>query len=192
MAVTGQYMHLVNKRDAVLSTARVSPADRARIMGLRLYQPIVEAPKQMVAAPLPAARPAPLSPIQPRIPIPDRLNLSTKGRRRGGNAVPDHAGMAAKARDVITVFAEVFQVEVEGILSRRLSKKYARPRQAAMYLMAKHLRLSQTTIGAILQRDHTTVTSANILVTRLLVEDLGFRCRYEYATDRLRQLWSML
>lgn len=191
--MSGHREYLIGRRDAVLSTCRVPPTARARIMGERpAYQPIVETPKQAVAAVLPAARPAPLSLIQPRIPVPSRLTVTGRyGRSYGGKPVPDHAGTSAKVRDIITVFADVFGVEIELLLSSERRKKYARPRQAAMYLMAKHLRLSQTTIGEIFKRDHTTVTSSVAKITQLLAEDRSFQCRYEFATHQLRQLWAV-
>lgn len=203
--MSGHYAHLIAQRDAVLSTARMSPSARARAKGESFYQPPAkthvitvdcsrpEERKIESEAPVVVAGRPPVMSRPRRISIPPRLNLTGHyGRSFSGKPVPDHAAAASKARDIITVFADVFGVEIELLLSPERRKKYSRPRQAAMYLMGKHLRLSQTTIGEIFKRDHTTVTSSNDRVAKLLATDRGFRSTYELATHKLRQLWSAL
>lgn len=45
--MSGHYDYLVAQRDAVLSTARMSPVARARALGKRLYMPLVSKPQSI-------------------------------------------------------------------------------------------------------------------------------------------------
>lgn len=199
--MTGHAEYLKGRRDAVLSTARISDAARARIMG----RPIHRAPAKVHAITVDCAKPDerkvevgdPVSPPkrrarQRRISIP-APTLSSRGGGYGGGTVPapDIDAVSKKARDIIHVACTVFAVDVESVLSVERSRKYARPRQAAMSLMAKLLKLSQPAIGRIFTRDHSTVTYAvTHKVPELLATERGFRVRYAYATRKIRRLWG--
>lgn len=125
---------------------------------------------------------------RPYIRIPNTMRRALYG----GPIIHDRAVMTEKARDVIRVFSEVYGVDATSVLTPARSRKFARPRQSAMYAMAKHLKLSQPTIGKIFSRDASTVTYAiSRKVPVLLVEDLGFASRYYYGMQKLRSLWAV-
>ncbi len=196
--MTGHYNYLVAERERVLSTARISAADRARIMGLRQYAPIID--KVPPVVPDPNAQLLARPPVAPRIRVPEELSLSGRGGgggRYGGGLVlvQDMGTVSARARDVIDVCASVWQVDVFDILSFSRKRKFARPRQAAMAIMAKFLKLSTTSIGKIFGRDHTTVTWAVLHqvpgLTGPARPDRGFLDRYAYAQRKLRRLWAV-
>ncbi len=189
--MTDHYLHLVAQRERILSTARISTAARARAMGQKQYAPIVDKPA-VVARPIaePVAKPVEVIPpaVVARIRIPDGMS-----RAGWGGPVPaeEIGEVSQKAKDIITVCCTVWQVSVDGVLSADRSRVYVRPRQAAMAMMATHLKLSQPAIGKIFKRDHSTVThAATHKVPELLARDRGFRVRYAYAVRLLRKMWA--
>jgi len=188
----GHYHHLIDQRNRVLSTARMSPAARAAAMGKKYeyVDPAEVATAAVTAAPITVMMPCKGKYSRRwRVNIPNPT-MSTKGGYRAALVVGDD--IPNKARDIIHVCCRIWRVNVDLLLSPLQSRQYARPRQAAMSMMAKQLRLSQKAIGRIFSRDHTTVMhAATHLVPRLLLEDRGFRVRYEYAGRELRKLWAV-
>ncbi len=72
---------------------------------------------------------------------------------------PDH---------VVQATAEHFGIRIEDILGRAQSREFALPRQIAMHICRKQLKLPFTRIGEVFQRDHTTVmASVTQVQTRL-------------------------
>ena len=57
---------------------------------------------------------------------------------------------------LIRIVAKAAQITVEDILSHKRARKYSVPRQFIMF-MAAQMGFSTTRIGAILNRDHSTV-----------------------------------
>ena len=162
--MTGHYLHLVAARDAILSTARMSPAARARAMGRTYYQP--------VAAVVPAV-------VEPAPPLPKkRLGLGPRSTAIG------------RAKQVVAAFAKAFEVDVDAILSPRRSRKVARPRQAAMYFLHVEMEMTTTPLGKLMGRDHSTVLHAKRVVSALLITDDEFSQRYHRAVRALRAIWS--
>lgn len=186
--MSGQYAHLIARRDAILATARMSPEARARAMGVR-YHPPMTVPAVIATKTEPPAPPPPPK-RQTRIEAPPVLRKA-RSTSKMCLGIADHASIAVKARDIIHICCAVWGVEVDEVLTEARSRRMARPRQAAMHMMANHLRISQPSIAAFFKRDHTTVTtSVKHRVPRLMERDRAFCCRYRWAMRKLRRMWA--
>lgn len=62
-------------------------------------------------------------------------------------------------KDVLDAIAFEFNVSVEGILSPSKMKCFFTPRQMAYLIMREEMEMPLKSIGIILNRDHTTVSS---------------------------------
>ncbi len=162
----GHYHYLVAQRDAILSSARMSPAARARAMG-RKFHPTPAVPV--------VAEPAPPTPKK-------RLGLGPR------------ATLIGRVQQVIDAFCKAFEVELDGILSYSHSRKVARPRQAVMHFLHVQMQMTSTPIGKLFDRDHTTCLHAVRVVTGLLASDdaasADFSARYHRAVRTLRAIWT--
>lgn len=87
------------------------------------------------------------------------------------------------------VVADVWGVDLHGILSDRRGDHLTEPRHAAMYLAANLTRRSLADIGRAFRRDHTSVRYAIKATTRRLSVDATGRVRslLQQATDRLAE-----
>lgn len=61
---------------------------------------------------------------------------------------------------ILSSVAEVFGIKIEDMLSKSQSRDSTLPRQIAMYLLRKELKLPYMKIGDIFHRDHSTVMSS--------------------------------
>jgi chromosomal replication initiator protein len=76
------------------------------------------------------------------------------------------------ADKILASVAEVFGIKKEDILSKSQSRETSLPRQIAMYLLRKELKLPYMKIGDIFKRDHSTVmTSIKQITTGLTSQD---------------------
>jgi hypothetical protein len=159
--MSGYYHDLIERRDAILSTARMSDVARARALGKPLY---------------------PASPAQPK-PIAPKPEPSRKRRVGLGPLTP-------RERQVVIAFCTEFEVAVDDVLSYSRERKFARPRQAIMHFLWVETQMSQTQIGASLQRDHTTVLSGSRVAVNLLRCNEDFSVRYHRAERAIRAMWA--
>ncbi len=67
---------------------------------------------------------------------------------------------------ILSSVAEVFGIKKEDILSKSQSRDTSLPRQIAMYLLRKELKLPYMKIGDIFHRDHSTVMSSIKQITK--------------------------
>lgn len=75
-------------------------------------------------------------------------------------------------RQVITVVAAYFDIQIDDVLGKSREKRLAFPRQIIMYLLREEMRSSYPTIGAELGgRDHTTAMHAHAKIRGLLESD---------------------
>lgn len=61
---------------------------------------------------------------------------------------------------ILEFVADIFGIKVEDILSKSQSREIVLPRQIAMYLLRKELKMPFIKIGTIFSRDHSTVMSS--------------------------------
>ena len=100
------------------------------------------------------------------------------------------SNLTDRVAQVVTAFCKAFEVEVDGVLSHRRSRKFARPRQAAMHFLHIEMEMTTTPLGKMMDRDHTTVIHAVRVVTTLLRCDEDFSARYHRAARALRAIWA--
>ena len=195
--MTGHYDHQIEKRDAILSTARISPAARARIMGekpnlppakmhritvdipsgKRTVERLVETPKAppvAKAARTPKAPKAALASGHPPIadlpPAPNR-------------PVPSQA---VTPLQVLEAVATAYGVTVEDLLGPSPKQAITQPRFAAAHLLKAKRIMSTTQIGHVLgRRDHTTVVWALRRAYSLMGRDIDWTARYCAAAKML-------
>jgi chromosomal replication initiator protein len=89
---------------------------------------------------------------------------------------------------VINAIAHHYQLTLEELESSSRSRRIARPRQVAMYLIREETELSLAKIGELFGgRDHSTVLYAHERVTDLADEDETFRRELLALREQLRQ-----
>ena len=87
---------------------------------------------------------------------------------------------------VMEVVARTFDINVDDLLNRDRSKKFALPRQVAMYLLRELGNISLPQIGEILGgRDHTTVMYACDKIADMVERDELFRRQVNQIRDKL-------
>ena len=87
---------------------------------------------------------------------------------------------------VMEVVAHAFDINVDDLLNRDRSKKFALPRQVAMYLLRELGNISLPQIGEILGgRDHTTVMYACDKIADMVERDELFRRQVNQIRDKL-------
>jgi chromosomal replication initiator protein len=92
------------------------------------------------------------------------------------------------AEQVINLIAHHFQLTLEELESSSRSRRIARPRQVAMYLIREETDLSLAKIGDLFGgRDHSTVLYAHERITDLAEEDETFRRELLALREQLRQ-----
>lgn len=188
--MTGHYLHLVEKRDAVLSSTRMSKEARARALGTRLHPPIV-AKSHTVSIDLKTG-----TRTVETTDYGELMRARPKGAKQQTAAKRKRIGLGprrllpAKARHVTPAFCEAFGVAIDDIFTPHRGRKFARPRQAAMHFLHRKMKMSQPEIGAFFQRDHTTVHYAWKAVETLLIEDAEFRRRYHVAVSAILAAWA--
>lgn len=87
------------------------------------------------------------------------------------------------------VVARTMQMSVNDLLRRTSERRYARPRQVAMYLAREMTDCSFPLIGEIFGgRDHTTVMHAHKAIGALIKEDRGVGMIIENMRDDIIKL----
>lgn len=156
--MSGHYDYLIAQRDAVLSTARMSPAARARAMGKRFYQvPNVTW--------ITVEKPKPVEKAAPR----DSRTKRVKGHRG----------------KILNAVADAFNVTLYELLDGRKTDRIARARFAAALFFRDRRSLSYPQIArAIKRKDHTSAMHEVQRARELLVTDPEWAERY-HAAERL-------
>ncbi|MFA6034506.1 MAG: chromosomal replication initiator protein DnaA [Myxococcota bacterium] len=93
---------------------------------------------------------------------------------------------ALTADDVIQMVCNYYKVKPQDIKSQRRHREIVEPRQMAMFLCRKHLKLSFPDIGGHFGgKDHATVIASVKKVEKMLVENPKFRTTLESVETRL-------
>ncbi len=157
----GHFDMLAARRDAILSTGRVSPAARARILGQPFYRPVakthtitvdLKAGTRIVENGPPGAKPPVLKARRKRV-----------VRRLDPNDLPPTKHRAViespySVQDVLTAVAASFDLPIYALTSKTRSQRVARPRFAAALLLREKRFMSFKRLGhALGRRDHTTM-----------------------------------
>jgi hypothetical protein len=164
MSDIGHYAYLVAQRGAVMSTARMSQAARARAMGGTYHRPI--ATEAVVAAP------EPLQIVQALPPTGYRRTLSEYFR--------------SEHKVIFDAVAEAWDVSIFALLSPSKAPGASYPR-FAVYLLLRATGKSMPKIGSIMRRDHTTVFAGLKRGAELLATDPEWAARYRAAEHALTQ-----
>jgi chromosomal replication initiator protein len=86
--------------------------------------------------------------------------------------------LALTPEKIIQATAESFGIKREDLLGRSQNREYVGPRQIAMYLIRKHLKLPFIKIGDVFEKNHSTVMSSIRQVEKLIPDpqsDAGSR-----------------
>lgn len=104
------------------------------------------------------------------------VSLSRPNERRAAVTLPPRRVMIADIQRAVT---EHYALGSDALLSHRRWRRFARPRQLAMWLAQVMTDHSFPTIGDLFNRDHTTVMHAcKVVPVRLLLEpELRLDCR---------------
>ncbi len=94
--------------------------------------------------------------------------------------------LSPRQRYAVHLVAESFSVTVEDILSRSRHQSIARARQATCYILRQRFDLSLHEIGALLDRDHSTVVHSLQRSEVLMRDNDNFRVATETALQRTR------
>jgi len=88
------------------------------------------------------------------------------------NILPSKNGASGSVESIQQAVAEYYQVKVSDLKSPRRMKGFSHPRQIAMYLCKKHLKVSFPELGHKFGgKDHTTVIHACRKIEGLLEQD---------------------
>jgi hypothetical protein len=96
-----------------------------------------------------------------------------------------------RIHDIVVVTAAAFDVEPLEMQAECRQRRVVYPRFAAMHMMRAVLRLSVTSIGRVLKRDHTTVLAGLLKASQLRRRDKDFRYRSRVIAKELRRRWSV-
>lgn len=170
--MAGYYDYLVSKRDAVLSTARMSNAARARAMGRQpAYQPAAKIHIITVNCAKPEERI--VSTVEP---------VAAKPAARPETFVtPKHWRSNRGCNPILDAVAIAFHVTLGELLGEKRSNRLSAARFAASRLISMNLKMSTAQIGRTLKRDHTTIMHALVRARGLLDHDADWTARYRAA-----------
>jgi hypothetical protein len=76
------------------------------------------------------------------------------------------------ANEIMESVSKYYQITVSEITEKRRHAKIVRARQVAAYLLREDLRLSLHEIGAIINRDHSSVVHAHKAITELITPNV--------------------
>ncbi len=127
---------------------------------------------RVMAAPKPA-------PVKPPEPVPEIIQVPVTLRpRNSGNwrRITDD-GVEERVRAILRATAAAFDVGAGEMMDPCRARRLAYPRFAAMILIRKLCRLSLSTIGRVLHRDHTTILAGIDKGLKLRRIDADFRRR---------------
>lgn len=103
-----------------------------------------------------------------------------------GPRLEDERGARVKPEEIRERTAEAWNVDVDGLVSKRRTKPLTVPRQVAMYLIKTMLDLPYTEIGSLFGgRDHSTVIHSVNKVEADMAADPEFRSRVQRLQDDL-------
>lgn len=76
------------------------------------------------------------------------------------------------ANEIMESVSKYYQITVSEITEKRRHAKIVRARQVAAYLLREDLRLSLHEVGAIINRDHSSVVHAHKLVKQMITPNI--------------------
>lgn len=86
--------------------------------------------------------------------------------------------LALTPEKIISITAEIYGVTKEDLLGKQQDREFVSPRQVAMYLIRKHLKIPFIKLGDIFEKNHSTVMSSIRQVEKLISDaasDTGSR-----------------
>ena len=93
---------------------------------------------------------------------------------------------------IVNICCEIWEVGESELMGRTTSQKFAVPRHVAMYLMMKHIGISQGCVGGLFDRDHTAVSHSRKTVERNLnAPKYTCKSKQEFR-DKLKRAEEML
>lgn len=166
--MTGHYQYLVETRDAVLSTARMSQAARARAMGKPIPPPVATKSHRVTVDLRTGERTvttAERTTTKPR-PKPTKIRKPRRARLNAQNA------------DIIYAVSDAWDISVYSLMSAKRPARLFRPRFAAA-LLFRERGLSYPQIARALGRqDHTSARHEVTRASHLLHTDKEWAARY--------------
>ena len=171
--MTGHYLHLVEKRDAVLSGARISPAARARILGKTVYR--MPAKEHRIVVDMKAAT---RTVETTDYAAPKKAKRKDLRRRR----------LQSKYADIMEAVAAAFNVTLNALFGevKKSDAATSRARFAVMRMIREERGASTPCIGRAIKRDHTTVLSGLKRADQLIGTDRDWANRYHDARERVK------
>ncbi len=156
--MTGHYAHLIAQRERILSTARMSPAARARALGQRYtYVEATIAATDKESCGGGESRPACERPVGENHStvraLPKVENREVPSGTTGsanGDGCRAGAGVAPGPQDVIEAVAEAYGVSIRDLISGSRRQNNCRAKWAAALLMRYRLKTAYGDIGAAL------------------------------------------
>lgn len=169
------YAEIIARRTAVLSSARISRADRARIMGHALPRPAAKEHRIEVDIKAKTKKIETISPTACAKPPWEPTPVVAPVRQYFKSAYAD----------IYNAVADTWGITVFALLSERRTQRLARPRFALCRLLRER-GLSTPVIGRMIRRDHTTIIDALKRAEFLRLNDTEWARRY-HAAARLLQ-----
>jgi chromosomal replication initiator protein len=90
------------------------------------------------------------------------------------------------SQKILELVADIFGIKVEDILSKSQSREIVLPRQIAMYLFRKELKMPYIKIGSVFSRDHSTVMSSIKQITKSI--EIQDKDLFYYLNDIQRKI----
>ncbi|MDR0285793.1 MAG: chromosomal replication initiation protein, partial [Propionibacteriaceae bacterium] len=100
--------------------------------------------------------------------------------------IPDDFDHPVTAPDIMTITAGYFNLAVTDLTGPTRTANIALARQVAMYLCRDLTELSLPKIGALFDRDHTTVMHAFRKISSMMLEDRAIFTTVSEITSRLK------
>jgi len=167
---------VVARTQAVLNSGRLSPADRARVMGLRIALPFAKETRITVDCRTGERT------IEPMVPVAVRRNPFNLEGATEAAAIMRKAPWAMTS--ILKAVSAAFDIPVADIIGRARSIRESRPRFAAYRLLAE-AGYSRARIGRTLRRDHTSISSGLARAELLHATDLAWRENFDRARANL-------
>ena len=175
--MTGHYEYLVAERNRVLSSVRMSRADRARAIGKRYYQTVAKEHRISVDI---KAETRTVSTTDG-----DKEKTAEKAKQPA-YVPPKRKYLKSAHADIIDAVARAWGITMFSLLSAERPQRLARPRFAAALLL-RGRDLSLTVIGRVLRRDHTSILHEIKRARELLANDPEWAALYRAAEHALDQ-----
>ena len=88
---------------------------------------------------------------------------------------------------IVNTVCEVHKVTLDQLVCKKRDRKYAYPRQIAIYIMIKYTRMSLKEIGMYFNRDHTTAIHSRETIEDLMDVDIEIKKDVQLIVSRVTQ-----